>query len=156
MMSPDSSGGVRSKVAFTAAMIACTGSSMARRISSAVTTMVRGKPLTKSRPRISACGSSGSGKADPIAILISSAVRSPSIKEYSFFTNAMIALSSSSPPTRIDKLVTMPPSEITATSEVPPPISTTMLPVGSCTGKFAPIAAAIGSSIMKTLRAPAA
>ena len=49
----------------------------------------------------------------------------------------------------------MPPSERTATSVVPPPISTTIEPVGSVTGKFAPIAAAIGSSIRKTLRAPA-
>ena len=91
-----------------------------------------------------------------MATLISSAVRSPSMSEYSFFTYWMIALSSSSPPTRTDRLVTMPPSEISATSEVPPPMSTTMFPVGSCTGRFAPIAAAIGSSMMKTLRAPAA
>jgi hypothetical protein len=68
----------------------------------------------------------------------------------------MIALSSSSPPTRTDRLVTIPPMEMTATSEVPPPMSTIMLPVGSCTGMPAPMAAAIGSSMMKTLRAPAA
>ena len=49
----------------------------------------------------------------------------------------------------------MPPSEITATSVVPPPISTTMEPEGSVTGRLAPIAAAIGSSISSTLRAPA-
>ena len=53
-------------------------------------------------------------------------------------------------------LVTMPPSEMTATSVVPPPMSTTMLPVGSLTGRPAPIAAAIGSSMMYTLLAPAA
>ncbi len=41
----------------------------------------------------------------------------------------------------------MPPSDSTATSVVPPPISTTMEPVGSVTGRPAPIAAAIGSSI---------
>ena len=49
----------------------------------------------------------------------------------------------------------MPPSEITATSVVPPPISTTMEPEGSVTGSPAPIAAAIGSSISCTRRAPA-
>ncbi len=38
------------------------------------------------KPRIVICVPSGIGKADPIAILISSAVRSPSISEYSFFT----------------------------------------------------------------------
>jgi hypothetical protein len=59
----------------------------------------------------------------------------------------MIASSSSSPPIRIDWDTTMPPSEITATSLVPPPMSTTMFPVGSPTGSPAPMAAAIGSSI---------
>ena len=49
----------------------------------------------------------------------------------------------------------MPPSEITATSVVPPPTSTIMLPDGSVTGSPAPIAAAIGSSISSTRRAPA-
>src|ERR1700735_4319597 len=59
----------------------------------------------------------------------------------------MIDSSSSSPPTRIDCETTIPPSEITATSLVPPPMSTTIEPVGSPTGRPAPIAAAIGSSI---------
>ena len=49
----------------------------------------------------------------------------------------------------------MPPSERTATSVVPPPMSTTIEPVGSVTGRPAPIAAAIGSSIRNTRRAPA-
>ena len=44
----------------------------------------------------------------------------------------------------------------TATSVVPPPISTTIEPVGSVTGSPAPIAAAIGSSIRNTRRAPCA
>jgi len=70
------------------------------------------------------------------------------MSEYSFFPKVMMAWSSSSPPIRIDWEVTMPPSEITATSVVPPPMSTTMLPVGSLIGRPAPIAAAIGSSMM--------
>src|SRR6266851_783606 len=49
----------------------------------------------------------------------------------------------------------MPPSDSTATSVVPPPTSTTIEPVGSVTGRPAPIAAAIGSSIRKTRLAPA-
>ena len=49
----------------------------------------------------------------------------------------------------------MPPSEMTATSVVPPPMSTIMFPVGSATGSPAPIAAAIGSSIRYAWRAPA-
>jgi regulator of protease activity HflC (stomatin/prohibitin superfamily) len=62
-------------------------------------------------------------------------------------------LSSSSPPVRRDLLVTIPHNEITATSLVPPPMSTIMLPVGSDTGICAPIAAAMDSSIKPTLRA---
>jgi hypothetical protein len=58
-----------------------------------------------------------------------------------------IASSILSPPTRTDLEKTMPFSEITATSVVPPPMSTIMLPVGSVIGRPAPTAAAIGSSI---------
>ncbi len=49
----------------------------------------------------------------------------------------------------------MPPSEMTATSVVPPPMSTMRLPDGSLTGRPAPIAAAIGSSMSRAQRAPA-
>ena len=42
-----------------------------------------------------------------------------------------------------------------AISDVPPPISITILPLASSTGKPAPIAAAIGSSISFTSLAPA-
>ena len=45
---------------------------------------------------------------------------------------------------------------MTATSVVPPPTSTIMLPVGESTGSPAPIAAAIGSDTMKRRLAPAA
>ncbi len=53
----------------------------------------------------------------------------------------------SSPPIRIERLTTMPPREMTATSVVPPPMSTMSDPDGSLTGRPAPMAAAIGSSI---------
>ena len=49
----------------------------------------------------------------------------------------------------------MSPREMTATSLVPPPMSTTMQPVGSPTGRPAPMAAAMGSSIKSTLLEPA-
>ena len=49
----------------------------------------------------------------------------------------------------------MPPREITATSDVPPPMSSTIQPVGSVVGSPAPIAAAIGSSTISTGFAPA-
>ena len=67
----------------------------------------------------------------------------------------MIASSNLSPPTRTVPEYTMPPSEITPTSVVPPPMSTTIEPVASATGRSAPIAAAIGSSIRYTFDAPA-
>jgi len=47
-----------------------------------------------------------------------------------------------------------PPREMTATSVVPPPMSTIMLPDGSVMGAPAPIAAASGSSMRYTSRAP--
>ena len=62
--------------------------------------------------------------------------------------------SSSSPPMRMLRLTTIPPRLITATSVVPPPMSTMRLPVGSPTGRPAPIAAAMGSSISRAQRAP--
>src|SRR4051794_795354 len=155
MMSPASSGGVWSSVVRTASTIACSGSSSAIRTSAEDTTTVLGSPEIMSRPRTSASGSCVNGNAEPSVILISSAVRSPSIREYSFFIHAMIDWSRSSPAVRIDRLVTMPPSERAATSVVPPPTSTIMFPVASWTGSPAPIAAAIGSSMMKTRRAPA-
>ena len=49
----------------------------------------------------------------------------------------------------------MPPRLMTATSVVPPPMSTMRLPDGSLTGRPAPIAAAIGSSMRRAQRAPA-
>ena len=155
MTSAASSGGHRSRVFFTASMIELTGSSRARRISSDVTWMVLGRPLTRSRPLISAIMSSGVGKADPMAILMASEVRSPRATEYSFLTCWMMASSSSSPPTRTLEAQTIPPSEITATSVVPPPMSTTMFPDGSWMRSPAPMAAAMGSSMMKAARAPA-
>ena len=53
----------------------------------------------------------------------------------------------SNEPTRTASSATMPPSEITATSVVPPPMSTTMFPSGSWIGRPAPIAAAMGCSM---------
>jgi len=45
--------------------------------------------------------------------------------------------------------------EISAISVVPPPMSTTIEPRASSTGRPAPMAAAMGSSIRNTSRAPA-
>ena len=79
---------------------------------------------------------------------MSSALRSPSSREYSALTWLMRASSISSPAVRSEVDVTMPARLMTATSVVPPPMSTTMLAAVSCTGRPAPIAAAIGSSTM--------
>ena len=74
---------------------------------------------------------------------------------YFRFTYWRIASSILSPATRTDWLLTIPPREMTATSVVPPPMSTIMLPDGSVMGSPAPIAAASGSSMRYTSRAPA-
>ena len=70
---------------------------------------MRGSPETMSRPRISASGSSGSRErgAEGHLDLLGGAL--PSMREYSFFIQAMIAWSRSSPAVRMDRLVTMPP-----------------------------------------------
>ena len=72
-----------------------------------------------SRPRISASGSLVSGNAVPRVILTSSAVRSPSIRECSFFIHATMAWSIWSPAVRMDSVVTRPPSEIRLAIEEP-------------------------------------
>src|SRR3954449_7304055 len=64
MTSPESSGGVLSSVVLTASTIWLTGSSIALRISSLLTTIVLGRPETRARPRISACGSAGAGEGE--------------------------------------------------------------------------------------------
>src|SRR5829696_2918092 len=61
----------------------------------------------------------------------------------------------SSPAMRMEDLVTIPPREMTATSLVPPPTSTTIDPCASLTGRLAPMAAASGSSMVYAWRAPA-
>ena len=57
------------------------------------------------------------------------------------------AWSIASPAARTEVETTMPPRAITATSVVPPPMSTIICPAGFITGSLAPIAEAIGSSI---------
>ena len=50
---------------------------------------------------------------------------------------------------------TIPESEMTAISVVPPPTSQIALPLGSAMGRPAPMAAASGSSMSQACRAPA-
>src|SRR3990172_5374775 len=153
-MSPASSGGVSSNTLFTASTMIRTGSDSASRTSSEWRLSALGTPETMSRPLISV-DSEKPGKAFPIATLICSAVGSPINRLYFRFTYWRIASSILSPATRTDWLLTIPPREMTATSVVPPPMSTIMLPDGSVIGRPAPMAAASGSSMRYTSRAPA-
>ena len=88
-------------------------------------------------------------------ILISSAVGSPMSRLYLFRTCLMSVSSNLLPAVRTLSESTIPPRLITAMSVVPPPISTTMFPPGMDIGKPAPIAAAMGSSIVMASPAPA-
>src|SRR5918994_628532 len=65
-----------------------------------------------------------------------------------------MASSISSPAMRMEDLVTILPREMTATSLVPPPTSTTIDPWASLTGRLVPMAAARGSSMVNARRAP--
>src|SRR5437763_15067842 len=112
-------------------------------------------PVASSRPRTCTTPGAGVGYAEPTAILMLSAVRSPMAIPYARRMCCCTAPSMSKPPTRSAFPVTTPPIEITAISLVPPPMSTTRLPTGSWIGRPAPIAAASGSSTSATSRAPA-
>ncbi|MNJ53876.1 hypothetical protein D3C77_492920 [compost metagenome] len=153
-MSADNSGGVRSSTDLAAATIEETGSDNASCTSFDVIVTVSGKPDTMSLPRISNSAIVPVGYTVPIAILISSAVRSPMSSLYFVLIYLIIAVSNVSPAILMDEAVTMSPMESTATSVVPPPISTTMLPLGSYMSIPAPMAAAFGSSSKNTSLAP--
>ncbi len=150
-----SSGGVRSSTFLIAPTTLRTGSSSASRTSAEVMIARRGRPVSESRPRISTSISSSIGSTEPAAIFSRSAVISPTSRLYLARMYWAIASLKSSPATRRHSASTTLASEITATSEVPPPMSTIMQPCGSCTGSSAPIAAAVGSSTRNTRRAPA-
>ncbi len=126
-----SSGGHRSRVVRTASMMDDSGSAMASRISSDEIFIVLGRPATRSLPLTSMVSSLGSSMADPRRILISSAVLSPIMRLYARFMYEMMASSSSSPAVRTERLYTIPASEMSATSVVPPPMSTIIHPEAS-------------------------
>ena len=90
-----------------------------------------------------------------IDIFSSSAVRSPMSTLYLRRMYLMMASSNLSPPVLMEADSTTPDREMTAISAVPPPMSTTMWPSGLAMSIPAPMAAATGSSIRNTLRAPA-
>src|SRR2546428_2162 len=139
MTSATSSGGVSSIVSLMASTICSTDGSSASRICALVTSIDRGRPVSRSRPRKNVVTSSSSGYAEPIAILMSSAVRSPMRRLNSRRAYATMFSSISSPPMRIDRETTMPPSEVTATSVVPPPMAAAIgagLPVNEPAGSM--------------------
>ncbi|CDA79651.1 putative uncharacterized protein [Clostridium sp. CAG:242] len=86
MMSADSSGGVRSRVVRIASSTDMTESASASRTSSGCSIMFFGRPSTRFLPLISIGCSSSYGYAEPISILMFSAVRSPIRRLYFFFT----------------------------------------------------------------------
>ena len=96
-----------------------------------------------------------SAQAVPKITFKFSAVLSPMLILWFLRIYLTMASSNLSPATLIDVLTTIPPNEITATSVVPPPISTTIEPQGLEISSPAPKAAATGSSIINTCPAPA-
>ena len=75
-------GGVCSRTLRTAVMTCCSGCSIASVISVEVIGMVRGRPAIMSRPLTSMVSGSSIGRAEPMAIFTSSAVRSPIMRLY--------------------------------------------------------------------------
>ena len=103
-MSAESSGGVCSSATRTASMMFETVSDRASRTSSSEITRVLGIPSTRSRPLISIVNSSSRGKAEPMLILISSAVRSPTRRLYLRLMYWMMSSSILLPAIRTDRL----------------------------------------------------
>jgi hypothetical protein len=99
-------------------MIATKGSAMASRTCAADITTVLGSPVIKYLPGISSLGSLGPGYAEP-SVTLTSAVRSRASNSFAEGDDRLIELVAAD---LIDCAVTMPPSEITATSVVPPPM----------------------------------
>ena len=131
-------------------------SEIATRTSSELMDKLLGIPDVRSLPLTSIVSKFwGSGYAFPTVFFTISAALSPINRLYFLLIYWVIAKSILSPATLIDLLQTISARDMTATSVVPPPTSTTILPVGSVIGRSAPIAAAIGSSIKNILRAPA-
>ena len=92
----------------------------------------------------------------PICFLMNSAVLSPIITSRSRRICRIIASSKALPATLTESDTEIQPMVMTATSVVPPPISTTIAPFGRSLFNPAPRAAASGSSIRQALAAPAA
>ncbi len=109
----------------------------------------------RQRPLTSMEISSGRGNTQPMVIFSSSAVRSPMSTLCRLRMYLTTASLKASPATLMEADSTMPDREITAMSAVPPPMSTTMWPSGWVMSTPAPMAAARGSSMRYTRRAPA-
>ena len=155
IISADNSGGVSDSTCFAAWIISANTSEMASHTSLLEILMFRGRPKIKSLPWISIYLVSFCTMAVPTFIFISSADCVPIARLYFFLIYSAIAASILSPATLTEWLVTIPPKEITATSEVPPPMSIIMCPEQELIGIPAPIAAKIGSLATKAWRAPA-
>ena len=140
---------------FISSIICCNNSLNASTISEEYIFISLGSPLRAFLPLISIEISSSSSTTAPICFLISSAVFSP-IKRLCFcLIYSIIVVSNLSPATLKDEVLTTPPKEMTANSDVPPPISTIIFPSGSKIFSPIPIAAAIGSSTRYASLAPA-
>src|SRR5712692_6097847 len=100
LISAESSGGVRSSATRIAFRIVATHSPSDSRISLSSMVTVRGTPSIKLRPFTSMVSGFSSGYAEPISILICSAVRSPTRRLYLRFKYCITASSISLPATR--------------------------------------------------------
>src|SRR3990167_9520008 len=155
MMSDKISGGVVSSTSRTDSTSVSIDCDIASRMSESVSIASRGRPVIRSRPRMGASSCHAPSDTEPMAILTASAVFSPIKILNSERTYAMMSWFNFSPAMRRFFERTMPPRPSTAMSVLPPPMSTIIEPTASRMGRRTPSAAAMGSSIMCTSRAPA-
>ena len=119
-------------------------------------TTVLGRPLMSSRPRTSAANSSSVGERRPdgdLDLLGGALADGDAVLAADVGLDGGVDVEATRPAR--PRSATTPPREMSAVSEVPPPMSTTMLPIGSLMGSPAPMAAAIGCSMSWASAAPA-
>ena len=154
-ISPTSSGGVCSNTSFILSTISITLSCRKSYISLSLISTLSGRPFIRCLPFTVIFTSPVGLYTLAISFFACSAVFSPISILYFIVTPRIIAASNLLPAILSEQLFTIPLNETTAISAVPPPTSTTIVPLGFEISIPAPSSAAIGSSIMNTFLAPA-
>ena len=153
-ISPSSSGGVSSSTSTIALMMMVVMSAIASCISTALTSIARGSPRRESLPLRRKVLFSSASTAQAIASLQERAIALPMIRPCLRRTYLMISSSILLPAVLMVLPTDIPPSDKTAISTVPAPMSTIITPWGDMISLPLPNAAALAASISRTRLTP--